>query len=84
MENATKPRPLEITQPDIPRHRRRNGRAMVMKCTRCHNGPIEFIYRINWTDHHYCPQCDLEHMADIRQKTELIDSNERQIERYGE
>lgn len=55
-----------------------------MNCTRCHNGPIEFIYRINWNDIHYCPQCNLEHTVDIRQKTELIDRNTREIERLGE
>ena len=55
-----------------------------MNCNRCHNGPIEFIYRINWTDHHYCSQCNLEHMVDIRLQSELIDSNQKQIERLGE
>ena len=57
---------------------------MDMNCNRCHNGPIEFIYRINWTDHHYCPQCNLEHMVDIRLQSELIDNNQKQIERLGE
>ena len=57
---------------------------MVMNCNRCHNGPIEFIYRINWTDHHYCSHCNLEHMVDIRRATELIDKNTRDVERFGE
>lgn len=55
-----------------------------MNCTRCHNGPIEFIYRINWNDIHYCPHCNLEHTVDIRRATELIDKNTRDMERFGE
>ena len=55
-----------------------------MKCTRCHNGPIEFIYRMNWTDYYYCPDCNLENAVDIRRKTDLIDQNTRQEEAYGE
>ena len=84
LEDAAERKPLEASQPDVPRHCRRHGGAMVMNCTRCHNGPIEFIYRINWSDIHYCPHCNLEHTVDIRRATELIDKNTREIERFGE
>ena len=55
-----------------------------MNCKRCKKGPIEYIYRIDWTDYLYCPQCNLEHTVDLRRKTELIDRNQVLEERYGE
>ena len=55
-----------------------------MKCARCNNGPIEYIYRVNWEDIYYCQDCSLEHIVDIRLATELLDVDTREIERYGE
>ena len=55
-----------------------------MKCKRCKKGPIEYIYRVNWEDIYYCPECNLEQKIDLRHQTELIDSDRRLSERYGE
>ena len=55
-----------------------------MNCTRCLDGPIEFIYRIDWLDHHYCPHCNLEQTIDIKKAYEVLDQNTKLIDLYGE
>ena len=46
-----------------------------MNCKRCAQGPLEYIYRLDWTDIFYCPDCNLEHKVDIRNNLELVDQN---------
>ncbi len=46
-----------------------------MNCKRCKQGPLEYIYRLDWTDIFYCPDCNLEHKVDIRNNLELVDQN---------
>lgn len=46
-----------------------------MNCKRCAQGPLEYIYRLDWTDIFYCPDCNLEHKVDIRNNLELVDQD---------
>ncbi len=55
-----------------------------MKCKRCAQGPLEYIYRVNWDDIYYCPECDLEHRVDLRNQLELIDHDLRLKEECGQ
>jgi hypothetical protein len=55
-----------------------------MKCKRCKQGPIEYLYRQGWEDIYYCMVCMLGHTVDLRKQLELIDHDLRQQEEYGQ